>query len=190
MCIQLIVIVHLKDVGRLYRFLLSYIPYVYTKSICYCLRTGLLLLLLVEGKEGDTGNLADLEPDTGNITDGVARSAETGDKDLVVLVDVVEATIAGDEGSDLLAVLDELHAHALADGAVGLLGLDADLLEHDALGVRRAAEGLGVLRDVVRLGVLLVRPLLEPPVVLELAPGAQAVRLALAHGPRGACVVI
>merc|ERR1719298_277882 len=79
-----------------------------------------------------------------------------------------------------------LACDALADGRVGLLGLDADLLEHDALGVRRAAEGLGVLRDVVRLGVLLVRPLLEPPVVLELAPGAQAVRLALAHGPRGA----
>ena len=120
----------------------------------------------------------------------MAAAAEARDEDLVVLVDVVEAAVARHEGGDLLAVLDELHADALADGRVGLLGLDADLLEHDALGVRRAAEGLGVLRDVVRLGVLLVRPLLEPPVVLELAPGAQAVRLALAHGPRGACVVI
>ena len=74
------------------------------------------------------------------------------DEDLVVLVDVVEAAVARHEGGDLLAVLDELHADALADGRVGLLGLDADLLEHDTLGVRRAAEGLGVLRDVVRLG--------------------------------------
>ena len=37
-------------------------------------------------------------------------------------------------------VLDELHAAALADSGVRLLGLDADLLHHDALGVGRATE--------------------------------------------------
>ena len=41
----------------------------------------------------------------------------------------------GDEGGDLLSVLDKLHTDALADGRVGLLGLDADLLEHNALSV-------------------------------------------------------
>ncbi len=55
----------------------------------------------------------------------MAGAAETGDEHLVVFVDVVEATVAGDEGGDLLAILDQLDAAALADGRVRLLGLDA-----------------------------------------------------------------
>jgi hypothetical protein len=45
--------------------------------------------------------------------------------DLVVLISVVEATIAWHEGSNLLAVLDELHTYTLTDSRVGLLCLNA-----------------------------------------------------------------
>lgn len=65
-----------------------------------------------------------LETDTGNITDGVTLATETGDQHLVVLLNVVQATVTGHERGDLLAVLDQLHTHALADGGVRLLSLN------------------------------------------------------------------
>jgi len=88
------------------------------------LRTGLLLLLLEESEKGDTRHLGDLETNTGNVTLGVPTATETGHENLVVLIDEVEATIVGNESSNLLAVLDELHTNALAHSGVGLLGLD------------------------------------------------------------------
>jgi hypothetical protein len=60
------------------------------------LRAGLLLLLLPESGETDTGDLDDLEADTGNITLGLALTTETGQENLVVLVDEVQATVIGD----------------------------------------------------------------------------------------------
>ena len=54
----------------------------------------------------------------------MALTTESRDQDLVIFLDKVKATIAGNEGADLLAVLDELHTDALSNGRVGLLGLD------------------------------------------------------------------
>ena len=59
------------------------------------LRAGLLLLLLPQSGQTDTGNLDDLETDTGNITLGLALTTETGEEDLVVLVDEVQTTVVG-----------------------------------------------------------------------------------------------
>jgi hypothetical protein len=67
----------------------------------HCLRTGLLLLLLPQGEQTDTGNLDDLESDTGNITLGLALTTETSQKHLVVLVHEVQATVVGDCSSDV-----------------------------------------------------------------------------------------
>ena len=103
------------------------------------LRARLLLLLLEEGKERAAGNLHDLETHTRDITLSVTGTTEASDEHLVVLVDVVEAAIARHESGDLLAVFDELRAHALANGRVGLLGLNATAREERAeRGVRSA----------------------------------------------------
>ena len=83
--------------------------------------------------EEDLTHLADLKSDSGNISNSVALTSETADQHLIVLLDKVQATVIGDEGSDLLAVLDQLHTNALPDGRVGLLSLNADLLEDDSL---------------------------------------------------------
>ena len=57
------------------------------------LRAGLLLLLLPQGKQTDTRDLDDLETDTGNITLGLTTATETRNKDFIVLIDEVQATI-------------------------------------------------------------------------------------------------
>ena len=51
------------------------------------------LLLLPEGEETDTRHFDDLETYTGNITLGLATTTETRDKNLIVLIDEVKATI-------------------------------------------------------------------------------------------------
>lgn len=88
------------------------------------LRSWALLLFLVQSQQRDVGYLDDLETDTGNITDGVTLTTETGNQNLVVLLNVVQATVTRYESGNLLAVLDELNPHALADGRVRLLGFN------------------------------------------------------------------
>ena len=97
------------------------------------LRTWSLFLAPEQSVEGNIGHLADLESDSGNISHGVTLTTKSRDQNLVVLLDEVEATVVGDEGGDLLAVLDELDSHALTDGRVGLLSLNTNLLQDNSL---------------------------------------------------------
>jgi len=130
------------------------------------------LLSAEEGVEGNVGDLDDLEPDSGNITDGVTLTTESSHQDLVVLLHKVQATILGDESRDLLAILDQLHTDALTDGRVRLLSLDTDLLEDDSLGVRGSSEGIGLPPGAkMSLLVVFVGPHLVTPVVDVLTGG-------------------
>ena len=78
------------------------------------LRARPLLLSTEECVEGDIGHLADLEPDAGDVADGVTLTSESADQHLVVLLNKVQATVVGDKSCDLLAILDQLHTNALS----------------------------------------------------------------------------
>jgi hypothetical protein len=54
----------------------------------------------------------------------VTFTTETGNQDLVVLLDIIQATIIWYECGDFLSVLDELDTNALADSGIGLFGFD------------------------------------------------------------------
>ena len=111
-----------------------------------------------QGQQGGASDLLNLESHTWNITDGVTFTTETGNEHFVVLIDEGESTITGDVRSNSLVVLFELHSDALTNGGVGLLGLDSNLLDNDASGLRRAREGFLPARDRVSLGVRFLSP--------------------------------
>jgi len=114
------------------------------ESIGTSLRTRSFFLLFEEGQKRDIGHFHHLETNTWDITDGVSRSTESGDQDFVVFLDVIQTTVLWYERGDLFAVLDELYPDALSDGRIGLFGLNADLLKHDAFDVRSASERIGL----------------------------------------------
>jgi hypothetical protein len=84
------------------------------------------------------------------------------------------------ESRNLLAVLDQLNTDTLSDSRVGLLGLNTDLLEDDALGVRRTTEG-GRLESGTESALLVaeIRPLLLLAVQAQLAGGVESSWLSL-----------
>ena len=85
-------------------------------------------------------------------------TTKTGNEHFVVLIDEAQSTVAWDVRSNSLVVLFKLHSDALTNGGVGLLGLDGDLLDDDASGLRCASKGLLPARDCISLRVFLQSP--------------------------------
>ena len=91
----------------------------------------------------------------------MTASTETGNKNLVVLIDEGHATILGHVASNSFVVLFELHSHTLTDGGVRLLSLDTNLLDDDAGSLGGTSERLLPLGDSVSLHERLLSPSLR-----------------------------
>src|SRR3990172_7408728 len=141
---------------------------------------GLLLAPAHHLVQGDIVDLDDLVAHARQVAVRAARPpADAFDEDLVVLVDEVDRPVAHGESRDLPAVLDELDLHALADRRVRLLGLDSDLFEHDAAGLGRRLEGVGLLLEVEDAPLVVpVGPAQGLPVLAQLPRSVETRRLA------------
>ena len=134
-----------------------------------------------EGVETATSDLGDKETHSGKITDGVTGTTETGDEDLVVLVNEGHATITGNEAGDSLIVFFELDSDTLSDTGVGLLSLNADLLDDDAAGVGGTLERLSPLGGLVSLLVALVSPSVVSSLDREFTTGINSTWFVASH---------
>ena len=134
-----------------------------------------------KGEEASVGDLDDLKTDTGEITDGLAGATETGNEDLVVLVNETEASILGHEAGNSLVVLFELHSHTLTDGGVGLLGFNTNLLNNDTGGVGATLEGLAPLGGLMSELIFLIGPAIESSLDAELASSIDSSRFVTSH---------
>ena len=118
----------------------------------------LFLLSRPKREKTASGNLDNLESNTGKISLGMSRSTETGNEDLVVFINEGHTSISWDVGSDSLVVFLELNSDALSDGGVWLLGLDGDLLDDDTGSVGSLTEWLLPLGSRVLLLITQIGP--------------------------------
>lgn len=132
---------------------------------------------------------------TGNITDGVAFTTESGNQDFIVFLNESQTTIIRHESSDLLAILDELYTDALANGRVRLLSFDAPVerramsyvevdsfnieflhfFQYNSLGMGGTSKRVGLpASSKMGLFVFLIMPSLLTTVVHVFASSAQS----------------
>ena len=84
---------------------------------------------------------------------------ESGYQYLIVLLNVVQTAISGNESCDFLSVLDKLNTDALPDGRVRLLRLYANFFEDYSLGMRCSTERVSLSScSEMRLLVIFVVP--------------------------------
>merc|ERR1719452_367387 len=91
---------------------------------------------------------------------------------------IIQATITGYEGRDLLTILDKLDTDALTNSGVGLFGLNTNLLKDNSLGMTGTSERIGLPSgSKVGLFVIFISPSLGTSVILVLPCGTDSLRL-------------
>ena len=124
---------------------------------------GLLLLSHPESTETTPGDFNNLKSDSWKITDSVPRSTETGDEDLIVLINEGHTSILWNVSGDSLVVLLKLDSDALSDGGVWLLSFNSNLLDNNS----SCVGGLGERLLPLGSRVLLLVSLISPSIILK-----------------------
>uniref|UniRef100_A0A8C5M2J2 Uncharacterized protein n=1 Tax=Leptobrachium leishanense TaxID=445787 RepID=A0A8C5M2J2_9ANUR len=134
----------------------------------------------VQGQQGNIGYFGNLAPETRNITNGMTCTSKSSNKDFIVFLNEIQATVIGYEGCDLLAVFEQLQSDTLPDSGVWLLSLNTYFFQDDSFGVRSTSKRVSLQScDQMALLVLLVMSFLLVAVVTELSSCTKTTALAL-----------
>uniref|UniRef100_A0A4W2ISN7 Uncharacterized protein n=1 Tax=Bos indicus x Bos taurus TaxID=30522 RepID=A0A4W2ISN7_BOBOX len=125
-----------------------------------------------------------LKADSRNVTNSMTFATKSSNQNFIIFLNKIQATIVGYKSSDFFAILDSLNPDTLPDGRIWLFGFNSYFFQHSSLGVRNAAQRVG-LQGNAQVGflVLCIMPLLVSSVATEL-PGSRKTAT-LAH-PAGA----
>lgn len=88
--------------------------------------------MLPESKEGYSSYLCDLKSDSGQVTNGMTLSSESGDKYFIIIIKETKASIFRNESGDSFVVFLELDSNTLSDSRVRLFGFNSNLLYDDS----------------------------------------------------------
>jgi hypothetical protein len=102
-----------------------------------CLTSRFLFLTFQEGIERYAVDRVDLKSDSWDVSHAFAFSAaDAFDMDLIVFIDEVESSVAGQERCDDFSVLYQLNSDGLAYSTVRLTAFNANLLENYSSALR------------------------------------------------------
>ena len=102
-----------------------------------CLTSRFLFLTLQEGIERYPVDRVDLESDSWDVSHAFAFSAaDAFDMDLIVFIDEVESSVAGQERRNDFSILYQLDSDGFAYSTVWLTAFNANLLENYSSALR------------------------------------------------------
>merc|ERR550525_1908025 len=129
-----------------------------------------------------SGHLHHFEPDSGDITDGMARPTEPGHEHLVILIDEIQTTVIWNKGCDLFTVFDQLHPNTLSDGRVGLLSLNSQSLCDNALCMGTSRKRIGLERcERVFVAIRFFGPFVSSTNILQRTSGSDTFWFTTTH---------